>query len=87
MTAIQPRFEIKLNTQVVDIDLMYTEMEENKILLSQFNSEEKLVYLTLNGLQLVMPIDELKLAVDMLHQAQVSQKGIHTVATTTEQPE
>lgn len=76
MAVIQPRFEIKLNTQFVDIDLMCTEMEEDKILLSQFKGEEKLVYLTLNGLQLVMPIDELKLAVDMLHQAQVSQKGI-----------
>lgn len=68
MTVIQPRFEIKLNTQVTDVDLVCEEIDENKLFLSQFDGEEKVVYLTLNGLQLIMNIDELKSAVDMLHE-------------------
>lgn len=69
MSVIQPRFEVKLNTEVTDADLMCQEVDKDKLFLSQFDGEENVVYLTLNDLQLSMSIDELKLAVDMLHQA------------------
>lgn len=73
MAVIQPRFEIKLNTQVYDADLAFAKKDRDKLFLSQFDGEEKIVYLTINDLQLNMNIDELKLAVDMLHDSKNKQ--------------
>jgi len=67
MGVIQPKFEIKLNTELEDFDLQFDSIDENKMFLSQFNGNKDLVYMTLNDKQLSMNINELKLAVDMLH--------------------
>lgn len=75
MAVIQPRFEIKLNSKLEEVDLSFEEIDKDKLFLAQFEGEEDLVYLTINELQLSIPVDELKRAVDMLHQSKESQKG------------
>ena len=75
MAVIQPRFEIKLNSKLEEVDLAFQDIDKDKLFLSQFEGEEDLAYLTINDLQLSIPVDELKRAVDMLHQSKESQKG------------
>lgn len=75
MAVIQPRFEIKLNSKLEEIDVSFEEIDRDKLFLAQFEGEEDLVYLTINELQLSIPVDELKRAVDMLHQSKGAQKG------------
>lgn len=62
---IQPKFEVKLNSNHFE-DIQFENIDENKLLLQQFNKEEENVYICLNGTQLVMDLDELYMAVKML---------------------
>lgn len=69
MAVIQPRFQIKLNNKVEEYDLQCEELHKDKLFLSQYPEDLDRVYVDLNGMQLSMSIDELKLAVDLLHQS------------------
>lgn len=65
MTVIYPELEVKLNSKHYDT-IETSELEEDKVILQQFDNEYDTVYLCLNGSQVVMPLKSLKAAVDML---------------------
>lgn len=67
MSVVQPKFEIKINTKLEDVDLVCHDIDENKMFLSQFDYELDKIFITLNGTQVAMDLHELKVAVDMLY--------------------
>lgn len=67
MEVIQPKFEVKLDSCLEEVDLSYQELDEGKLFLSQFRDEVETVYLTLNNLQVSINVNDLKTIIDMFH--------------------
>ena len=59
MTIVNPRYELKLNNEYVDEILHDETLDQDKIILQQFEGEEEYTYMCLNNLQIKIKTKEL----------------------------
>ena len=70
---IEAEVEIKLNSEHYDF-VQCGENDENKIVLQQFKGESELVYLTLNGAQVTISAEDLKVAANSMYERQLNEE-------------
>ena len=70
---IEAEVEIKLNSEHYD-SVQCGENDENKIILQQFKGESELVYLTLNGAQVTISAEDLKVAANSMYERQLNEE-------------
>ena len=66
MEIKHPIYEIKLNSSFEDL-VEFDELENNKIIIQQYEHEEDLIFISLNETMVKLNLKELKKVIDMLY--------------------
>lgn len=61
-----PTYEVKLDSEFVD-EITYSELEQDKIILQQFDKEEDTVYICLNNQQVKVKLRDIKMVIDLFY--------------------
>lgn len=79
MENIKPKLEVKIESEYVDEIVYNSALDEDQVILQQFEGEEDKVYLCLNSNQVRFDIDAIKDIIDMFTKRAEKAKALASI--------